>query len=49
VSGPGAVKALLALVEGDVTAIYDQYDMLDEKRAAVARPKPDTGGARCRK
>jgi integrase len=29
------VKALLAHIEGDVTAIYDQYDMLDEKRAAV--------------
>jgi integrase len=30
------VKALLAHVEGDVTAVYDQYDMLDEKREAVA-------------
>jgi integrase len=29
------VKALLAHVEGDVTAVYDQYDMLDEKREAV--------------
>ena len=29
------VKALLAHIEGDVTAVYDQYDMLDEKRAAV--------------
>jgi hypothetical protein len=29
------VKALLARIEGDVTAVYDQYDMLDEKRAAV--------------
>jgi hypothetical protein len=26
----------LTHVEGDVTAVYDQYDMLDEKRAAVA-------------
>jgi integrase len=30
-----SVKALLAHIEGDVTAVYDQYDMLDEKRAAV--------------
>jgi integrase len=30
------VRALLAHTEGDVTAIYDQYDMLDEKRDAVA-------------
>jgi integrase len=29
------VKALLAHIEADVTAIYDQYDMLDEKRAAA--------------
>jgi integrase len=29
------VKALLAHKEGDVTAVYDQYDMLDEKRAVV--------------
>jgi integrase len=31
------VKALLAHTEGDVTAIYDQYDMLPEKRAAVMK------------
>jgi integrase len=30
------VKALLSHKEGDVTAVYDQYDMLDEKRAAVS-------------
>jgi len=30
------VKALLAHIEGDVTAIYDQYDMLTEKRGGVA-------------
>jgi integrase len=29
------VKAMLAHIEGDVTSIYDQYDMLAEKRAAV--------------
>lgn len=29
------VKALLAHVDSDVTAVYDQYDMLPEKRAAV--------------
>lgn len=29
------VRALLAHIEGDVTAVYDQYDMLAEKRAAV--------------
>jgi integrase len=31
------VKALLAHTEGDVTAIYDQYNMLPEKRAAVMK------------
>jgi integrase len=30
------VKALLAHIEGDVTAVYDTYDLLDEKRAAVS-------------
>ena len=30
-----SVRALLAHSEGDVTAIYDQYDMLSEKRKAV--------------
>jgi hypothetical protein len=29
------VQALLAHTEGDVTAVYDQYDMLLEKRQAV--------------
>jgi integrase len=29
------VQALLAHTEGDVTAVYDQYDMLLEKRLAV--------------
>ena len=29
------VRALLAHTEGDVTSIYDQYDMLPEKRSAV--------------
>jgi integrase len=29
------VRALLAHTEGDVTAVYDQYDMLSEKRSAV--------------
>jgi integrase len=29
------VQALLAHTKGDVTAVYDQYDMLAEKRAAV--------------
>ncbi len=28
-------RALLAHIEGDVTAIYDQYDMIAEKRRAV--------------
>ena len=31
------VQAILAHTEGDVTAIYDQYDMLPEKRAAVIK------------
>jgi integrase len=31
------VRALLAHTEGDVTSIYDQYDMLAEKRAAVIK------------
>ena len=30
------VRALLAHTENDVTSIYDQYDMLPEKRSAVA-------------
>jgi integrase len=30
------VKALLGHVVGDVTAIYDRYDLLPEKTAAVA-------------
>ena len=30
------VEALLAHTESDVTSIYDQYDMLPEKRNAVA-------------
>jgi integrase len=30
------VRALLAHTENDVTATYDQYDMLSEKRSAVA-------------
>jgi hypothetical protein len=29
------VRALLAHTEGDVTAIYDRFDMLPEKRRAV--------------
>jgi integrase len=29
------VQALLAHTERDVTAVYDQYDMLAEKRSAV--------------
>jgi integrase len=31
------VRALLAHTEGDVTAIYDRFDMLPEKRAAVIK------------
>jgi integrase len=31
------VRAILAHTEGDVTSIYDQYDMLAEKRAAVIK------------
>jgi len=30
------VKAMLDHINGDVTAIYDKYDMLEEKRAVVA-------------
>jgi integrase len=31
------VKALLAHADDDTTAIYDQYDMLSEKRATVMK------------
>ena len=34
---PAIVRALLAHTEKDVTAIYDRYEMLPEKRNAVLR------------
>ena len=38
------VKAVLDHVDGDVTAVYDKYDMLPEKRAVANILAAQTGG-----